>query len=197
MFKDYGALLDKFYGSFKAGTIQKNHIFKLEHNDEKLNIQCAVHDGAPFVNQPMIKRGQVLGKDRNAAIDAFVAAALKPPGMRPTKQVELYKKFRPFVPRQFWDETCPKPSDEVLMQVKDETAKKRKQKTAAKPTQAAAAKPAAMKPAASKPQKSTGQAKKRRAAGEAAKKQGQKKPKVKKRQAAPESDTDSDWYMSE
>jgi hypothetical protein len=155
MFKDYGALLDKFYGSFKAGTIQKNHIFKVEQTDEKLNMQCAVHDGAPFVNQPMLKRGKVLGKDRTAAIDAFVVAALNPPGLRPVKQVELYKTFRPFVPRQFWDETCPKLSDEVLMQVKDETAKKRKHKTAAKPPQSAAAKPASVKPAAAKPPKAT------------------------------------------
>jgi hypothetical protein len=133
MFKDYGALLNKFYGSFKAGTIQKNHIFKVEHTDEKLNMQCAVHDGAPFVNQPMLKRGQVLVKDRTAAIDTFVVSALNPPGLRPIKKVELYIKFRPFVPRQFWDETCPKPSDEVLMQVKDKTAKKRKHKTVATP----------------------------------------------------------------
>jgi hypothetical protein len=192
MFKDFGALLNKFYGSIKAGTVQKNHIFKVEHTDEKLNMQCAVHDGALFVNQPMLKRGQVLGKDHTAAIDAFVVAALKPPGLRPIKQVELYKKFHTFFPRRFWDDTCPKPSDEVLMQVNDETTKKRKQKTAPKPPQVAA-----VKPAATKPPKATVQAKKRRAAGEAAKKQGQKKPKVKKRQAAPESDTDSDWSVSE
>jgi hypothetical protein len=29
-FKDYGALLDKFYVNFKPNTIQKNHIFKVE-----------------------------------------------------------------------------------------------------------------------------------------------------------------------
>jgi hypothetical protein len=156
MFKDYGALLDKFDGFFKAGTIQNNHIFKVEHTDEKLNMQCAVHDGAPFVNQPMLKRGQVLGKYRTAAIYAFVIAALKPPGLRPIKQVKLYKKFRPFVPHRFWDEACPKPIDKVLMQVKEENAKKRKQKTTAKPPQAAAAKPAAVKPATAKPPKATG-----------------------------------------
>jgi hypothetical protein len=153
----------------------------VEHTDEKLNMQCAVHNGAPFVNQPMLKRGKVLGKDRTAAIDAFVVAALKPPGLRPIKQVEMYKKFRPFVPRRFWGETCPKPSEEVLMQVKDETEKKRKHKTAAKPPQAAAAKPADVNPTVAKPPKATGQAKKRKVVGEASKKQGQKKPKVKKR----------------
>jgi hypothetical protein len=192
MFKDYGALLDKFYVSFKAGTIQKNHIFKVEHINEKLNIQCAVHNGAPFVNQPMLKRGQVLGEDRTAAIDAFVVAVLNPPGLCPIKQVELYKKFRPFVPRRFWEETCPKPRDEVLLQVKDKTAKKRKQKNADNPPQSTAT-----KPAAAKPPKATGQAKKIRSASEAGNKQLQKKPKGKKRQASPESDTDSDWSVSE
>jgi hypothetical protein len=93
MFNDYRSLLDKFYGSFKAGTIQNNHIFKVEHTDEKLNMQCAVQDGAPFVNQPMLKRGQVLGGGgRTAAIDVFVVAALKPPDLRPIKQDEFYKK---------------------------------------------------------------------------------------------------------
>jgi hypothetical protein len=30
IFKDYGSLLDKFYGSFKVGGIQGNHLFKVE-----------------------------------------------------------------------------------------------------------------------------------------------------------------------
>jgi hypothetical protein len=49
----------------------------------------------------MLKRGKVLGGDRTAAIDAFVVTGLKPPGRRPIKRVELYKRFRPFVPRRF------------------------------------------------------------------------------------------------
>jgi hypothetical protein len=54
-----------------------------------------------------------------------------------------------------------------------------------------------VKPVAANPPKATSQAKKRKAASEAAKKQVQKKPKGKKKQAAPESDTDSDWSVSE
>jgi hypothetical protein len=61
------------------------NIFKEEHTDEKLNMKCSVHDGSPFVNQPMLKRGQVLGGGRTADIDAFVVADLKPPGLRPIK----------------------------------------------------------------------------------------------------------------
>jgi hypothetical protein len=67
-FKDYGALLDKFYVNFKQNTIQKNHIFKEESIDEALAMQCAIHDGAVFVKKPMLKKVQVLRAKSNDAI---------------------------------------------------------------------------------------------------------------------------------
>jgi hypothetical protein len=95
-------------------------------------MQCSTHLEAPFVEQAMLKIGQARGnKTRVAAIEAFELQTLKAPGLRPIKQVELYKKFRPFVPCEFWEDTCPRPSDEVLTQVKDESSKKRKTKVPA------------------------------------------------------------------
>jgi hypothetical protein len=132
MFKDYGAMLGSFYGNFKSATIQKNHIFRVEDTDKTLSMQCALHSDAPFIPQPMLKRGHVLGPSRTAKIEAYIIETLTPPGLRPIKQVELWKKFRPFVPRQYWDELCPRPSDEVIAQVKDDTAQKRKHKVAKK-----------------------------------------------------------------
>ncbi len=38
--------------------------------------------------------------------------------MREIKQVELWSKFRKFVPQEFQDEICPRPSDEVLKNIK-------------------------------------------------------------------------------
>jgi hypothetical protein len=167
-FKDYGALLDKFYVNFKPNTIQKKHIFKVESTDEALTMQCATHDGALFVNQPMLKKGQVLGAKRTDTINACELAILFPPGLRPIKQVELYKKFRPFVPCEFWEETCPKHSEAVLTQVKDKTASKRKVKAAtAKPEKYVAAEAAApqAKSAKAKAAPKT-EATKRKAAGQ-------------------------------
>jgi hypothetical protein len=214
MFKDYGALLDKFYGSFKTNTIRMNHLFKVEDTDVSLSMQCATHVGAEFVSQPMLKKGQVLGQARTDAINAFMLETLKPPGLRPIKQVELFKKFRPFVPRQFWAETCPRPSDEIMLQIKDESAEKRKKKalgkmqavapTAADTTKSAAAtakastvfskasaktakRPAAPKRAAAAAAKASTMAAKRPAA---AKPSGKNK---KRKAADPVSDTDSDW----
>jgi hypothetical protein len=50
--------------------------------------------------------------------------ALEPPGLKEIKQVELYQKWRKFVPDEFQDEICPKPSDEVLNKIKEEKRKK-------------------------------------------------------------------------
>jgi hypothetical protein len=95
-------------------------------------MQCDLHSDAPFISQTMLKRGHVLGPSRTAEIEAYMIETLTPPGFRPIKQVELWKKFRPFVPRQYWDELCPRPSDEAIAQVKDNTAQKRKHKVGKK-----------------------------------------------------------------
>jgi hypothetical protein len=136
MFKDYGAMLGRFYGNIKSTTIQKNHIFRVEDTDKTLSRQCALHSDSPFIPHPMLKRGHVLGPSRTAEIEAYMIETLTPPGLRPIKQVELWKKFRPFVPRQYWDELCPRPSDEVIAQVKDDTPQKRKHKVGKKATTA-------------------------------------------------------------
>lgn len=129
---------------------------------------------------------------------------MKPPGLRPIKQVELYKKFRPFVPREFWEETCPKPSDAVLTQVKNETAAKRKVKAAAaKPEKDVAAEAAAPQAKSEKSKaapKAKAEATKRKAAGQGAARQpAQKKGNVMvgrgrmEKRAVAGSDSDSDY----
>jgi hypothetical protein len=127
-FKDYGAMIGPFYETFKSTTIQKNHIFRVEDTNNTLSMQCALHSDAPFIPHPILKREHVLGPSRTAEIEAYTIETLTPPGLRPIKQVELWKKFRPFVPRQYWDEPFPHPSDEVIAQVKDDTVQKRKHK---------------------------------------------------------------------
>ena len=49
---------------------------------------------------------------------------LKAPGRQPIKQVELYTKYRKFVPLQWRDACCPKPSDEVLNKIKSDKSEK-------------------------------------------------------------------------
>jgi hypothetical protein len=54
---------------------------------------------------------------------------LKPPGLRAIKQVELYKKLRQYVDPRYWEEMCPKPSDEAMEQVKNDKSIKRMETT--------------------------------------------------------------------
>jgi hypothetical protein len=73
----------------------------------------------------MSKRGQVRGdKTRVTAMETFKLQTLKAPGLRPIKQVEIYKKFCPFVPHECWEDTCHRPSGEFVAQAKDESSKK-------------------------------------------------------------------------
>ena len=54
--------------------------------------------------------------------------AIDPPGIPEMKQVDLYQKYRGFVPDHFHHLICPKPSDEMIDRIKDHrrrTANKR------------------------------------------------------------------------
>ena len=62
---------------------------------------------------------------------------LNAPPLRPIKQVELYSKWRPLIPERYQDETCPKPSDEVIASIKAENREKHKKRAALKSTQTA------------------------------------------------------------
>jgi hypothetical protein len=196
-------MLNKFYSSFKPNTIQKNHIFKVEHTDATLSMQCAIRNEAPFVMQPMLNKGQELGAARRDAIDTYKLETLKAPGLRPIKQVELYRKFRPFVPRCYWDETCPRPRDEFLAMVKNETAERRKQKQVPKSTtllatatstKKAATVTSTKKAATSTNTKKAATATKKRAAP--TKYTSSKKPKeAAGRTAKKQCDSDSDWSV--
>jgi hypothetical protein len=51
----------------------------------------------------------------------------EPPGLRPIKQSELYNKFRPFVPPEWKDITCPAPPEEVTAANKADKREKSRQ----------------------------------------------------------------------
>ena len=49
---------------------------------------------------------------------------LDPPGRKDIKQVELYTKFRKYIPLQWQEETCPRPDEVVLDKFKIEKKEK-------------------------------------------------------------------------
>jgi hypothetical protein len=50
--------------------------------------------------------------------------ALPAPGLKPIKQVELWKKWGPFIPEDEREELCPKPPDDIIKEVASERAGK-------------------------------------------------------------------------
>jgi hypothetical protein len=129
VFKDYASVLDKFYKSFNPGTIQQHHVFWVESTTPTTMFMKVYHDGQDVISQQFINN-----KRNNRYNDLLIAEAplLPRPGIKPIKQVELYKKWRPFVPHQFREEICPRPSDEVIASVKNDRNNKARERTAKK-----------------------------------------------------------------
>ena len=63
---------------------------------------------------------------------ATMLMILADPGMPEIKQIELYKKWRPLIPRAWRNNTCPKPKPEVLKRLADETNAKNRERYKAK-----------------------------------------------------------------
>ena len=49
---------------------------------------------------------------------------LKPTPLKDIKQVELWKKWGPLLPEGAREETCPRPSDDVIKSIKDRNSEK-------------------------------------------------------------------------
>ena len=75
------------------------------------------------------------GTNRVGTMYSADLVTLIPPGLKPMKQVELYLKWRKFVPTALQDIVCPRPPEEILQKVKKFQTEKRKEKaTQKKPT---------------------------------------------------------------
>ena len=59
-------------------------------------------------------------------------ATMKSPVMTPQKQNELFIKWQKIVPEKYWDQTCPKPSDEVIEKFKEKSKEKGRERAKAK-----------------------------------------------------------------
>ena len=125
-FFDYGQMLDLLYKKFPPGMIQRNHIFWVDDsNPTKMHIK--VSDEAEIevfdFKKSNVQRHDIL----NSRLTPIPA-----PGLKEIKQVELYSKFRKFVPLEFQDEICPRPSQQVLENIKKSRSEKTKARSTAK-----------------------------------------------------------------
>jgi hypothetical protein len=128
VFFNYGELLDQFYKPFPAGTVQSNHVFWVQCSTPtvvftKLTAEVTLN----FRNDKFLNR-----ENRVQELREFSVKPIAAPGMKEIKQVELYTKWRKFVPAEFADEICPKPPDEVLENVQKARSDKNKERAAKK-----------------------------------------------------------------
>jgi len=93
-FLDYAEMLDFFYNKFPAGMIQQNHVFWVEDSNPT-TMYIKASDDAEIVEVDFMKGDY---EDRMDELLDFVIAPIEAPGLREIKQVELYSKFRKFVP---------------------------------------------------------------------------------------------------
>jgi hypothetical protein len=63
-------------------------------------------------------------EEREQQLKQLPLQSVPTPGMKPIKQVELYMKWRKFVPAKFADEICPKPHDDILKKVQEARSEK-------------------------------------------------------------------------
>lgn len=133
-FKDFDKFLNQFYKKLESGSVSKNHVFTVEaSNPTILQVRLDDIEGTPSECQQLLKKH----KGQGIRIELLMSAEknleiLASPGVPDIKKVELYKKYRPLIPEQYRDITCPHPGEDVLSKIKTERNKKAQQRQKAK-----------------------------------------------------------------
>ena len=129
-FKDYDQFLNSIYTKIESGQVSKNHIFSVEEDvaPTTLSIRCDDLEGSETLCQRMVKKGTG-GLDRINKLKHPRLLNIPPPaGVPAIKQVELYKKYRPLIPKKWQDITCPHPGEEILNAIKTERNEKQRKR---------------------------------------------------------------------
>ena len=100
--------------TFRTSTNNKREIttttlLKQDHNDAIIRYDNLL----PTARSRKAQRLNAGERVRKIAQMETELEELKPSELRPIKQVELWKKWSPLLPKEFRDTTCPKPSNEV------------------------------------------------------------------------------------
>ena len=145
-FFDHQEWQDKIYRAPTGGEFKQSHVFTIYGNGiggytpttliKQDTIEAAIRKDE-LLPTTRNKKASVLTAEERARRIASMPQDLKnlqPNGLRPIKQVELWKKWGPLLPEAARKITCPKPSDEVIESIKlsnrekTKTRKKNKRK---------------------------------------------------------------------
>jgi hypothetical protein len=126
-FADWDSFLNNLYCAMPVGMTFKNHIFSVAKSlDGEMTMQIKTCAGEESSIHSMTKSLNI--SERSELLKTNVPNVLQFPGLRPIKQAELYNNFRRFIPAEYQDEMCPKPTVEVLVGEKKERSDRAKSK---------------------------------------------------------------------
>jgi hypothetical protein len=129
--ENWDIFLDRFYMRFQSGTVQCNHIFSVAQERGETVMSLCEADGEQVTTRKF-KRGKATVEVRRQAMKETTRDNIPFPGIKEIKQVELFTKWREYVPQDFKDEMCPTVEFGIIKQQRLEK-RERKAKRQKKP----------------------------------------------------------------
>ena len=126
LFLDFNSWLHQYYTSPRTDTINRFHEFHVNSSNPTVMKRYLYGDvmSEPY-EQDFLPRSfpkKLKTKIRRNRLKLSTMEKnlkrLIPPGIRPIKQVEMYIEWRTITPMEYWDETCPEPTEEIKNLVK-------------------------------------------------------------------------------
>ena len=133
-FKDWDKFFNSIYKKLAAGTVHKTHIFSANNEENKTLLRIR-NDGLPETQettQDLMIKGGANTPERFALLRSPNLDTIRPPGIPPIKQMELFTKYRQLIPEQFRAETCPDPGEQIKQKIKSERNAKAREKKKSK-----------------------------------------------------------------
>jgi hypothetical protein len=111
-FFDVCEMLDTFYKPMESGTVKKNHIFYAEDSNPTV-LHCKEWAEGNEIEQDL-KQGTETQETRIGNMLKHENKFLTKPGLKDMKAVDLYFKYRQFLPEEYRDITSPRPEQEII-----------------------------------------------------------------------------------
>ena len=127
-FRDYEKYWNKYYKCLEPGTVSKNHLFTVEDKEPTMLKKWVDDLEASQVKVQDLKKKGVDDKQHFILLWSTFPDSILEPGIADIKKVELFTNFRPLLPPQFQDMSCPDPGKEVLQKIKTEEKERLKGK---------------------------------------------------------------------
>jgi hypothetical protein len=129
VFKHWDRFLNWIYKG-KMSSVKKWQIF---HSSTvlgltRMSFKSSNVEGAKTNEEFLVKRGVTAEERSIILLEQPPPLYANKPGLREIKQVELWSKYRPLVPKEFRDECCPMPAKEVIDREKNKKKEKGKLK---------------------------------------------------------------------